>query len=136
MRSCRSYLHSNYSPIFFIIIFYFNIILLSTLWSTFPLPLPHYQPNTGKDITLLQLHFPPTIQTPERNTNSHFSKGKESYFSLPHYHPLPGIQTAPKMRSIASSDLFSLTLYLMNLYTFQDTPLLWSGMCLLIVPFH
>ena len=41
---CKSHLHSNYSPNFIIINFYFNIIL----WSTFSLSFSHYHQNTKK----------------------------------------------------------------------------------------
>ena len=50
--------------------------LRSTLWSIFPLPLLHYQPKSGKDITLFQLHFPTTIQTLEKEHKFSFSKSK------------------------------------------------------------
>ena len=70
----------------FLINFYFNIILLSTLWSTFSLPLPHYHPNTRKDITFFKSHFPTTSK--HQKLTNQFSSFKGNYyyfltFSLP-----------------------------------------------------
>ena len=75
--SCKSYLQSNYNPIFFIINIYFNINLRSTLRSTFSLSLPHYHSNTRKYVTLCQLHFPTIIQTPKKKQKFSFSKRKK-----------------------------------------------------------
>ena len=83
-------MHSNYSLIFFIINFYFNIILRSTLWSTFLLSLSHYHSNTKKKYNIFPAALFNNIKKSKNLLiNSQISKRTITTFLLAHFHPQP-----------------------------------------------